>query len=514
MIRWDIPDSWKWTNAGEIAEVVGGGTPPSKDDNNFTSQGTPWITPADLTGYQDAYIARGKRSLSEVGLAKSSAKVLPKGTVLYTSRAPIGYCAIAENPIATNQGFKNLVLGDDLIPEFVRHYLLASKEYAESISSGTTFKELSASRMKGFEIPIAPTKEQRRIVAKIEALQERSRKAREALSEVGPLLEQFRQSLLAAAFRGDLTADWRAENPDVEPASQLLARIRQERRERWEQAELAKYEAKGKKPPKGWKEKYQEPEPVDDSELPELPEGWCWGAMEELCTNIVDCPHSTPKWTDSGKLCVRTTEFRPGRLDLTNARFVSEKTFEERVARLTPEPGDILYSREGGILGIACQIPDDTQLCLGQRMMVMRPTLEITASFVMNWLNSPYVFLDRVKSKIQGAASPHINVGEVKRFPVPVPSSLEQARIAIAIQEGMELIDNVEQHQSFSEKELVRLDQSILAKAFRGELVPQDPNDEPASVLLDRIREQREAAGKKAKKPVRRKRKQPEGQSS
>ena len=131
-----------------------------------------------------------------------------------------------------------------------------------------------------------PLAEQRRIVAKIEALQERSRRAREALSEVGPLLEQFRQSVLAAAFRGDLTADWRAAHPNVEPASELLQRIRAERRRRWEQAELAKYEAKGQKPPKNWKDKYKEPEPVDDSDLPELPDGWVWATIDELQSMI------------------------------------------------------------------------------------------------------------------------------------------------------------------------------------------------------------------------------------
>ena len=125
-----------------------------------------------------------------------------------------------------------------------------------------------------------PLAEQRRIVAKIEALQERSRRAREALSEVGPLLEQFRQSVLAAAFRGDLTADWRAAHPHVEPASALLQRIRAERRHRWEQAELAKYEAKGQKPPKNWQEKYQEPSRSTIPDLPELPAGWAWATLE------------------------------------------------------------------------------------------------------------------------------------------------------------------------------------------------------------------------------------------
>ena len=121
---------------------------------------------------------------------------------------------------------------------------------------------------------LPPLPEQRRIVAKIEALQERSRKARAALEAIPPLLEQFRQSVLAAAFRGDLTADWRAQHPNVEPASVLLDRIRAERRRRWEEAELAKMQAKGKMPKdEKWKERYKEPEPVDPESLePEVPE--------------------------------------------------------------------------------------------------------------------------------------------------------------------------------------------------------------------------------------------------
>ena len=99
---------------------------------------------------------------------------------------------------------------------------------------------------------------------------------------MGPLLEQFRQSVLAAAFRGDLTADWRAAHPDVEPASELLYRIRAERRRRWEQAELAKYEAKGQKPPKNWQDKYEEPEPVDAAALPTLPIGWEWVRVKDI----------------------------------------------------------------------------------------------------------------------------------------------------------------------------------------------------------------------------------------
>src|SRR6185503_10682565 len=134
-----------------------------------------------------------------------------------------------------------------------------------------------------------------RIVTKLEALQARSRRAREALDAVPPLLEKLRQSILAAAFRGDLTKDWRSKHEDVEPASELLKRIRIERRKKWEEAELAKMKAKGKAPTDDkWKAKYKEPEPVDATGLPELPEGWCWASVDDVTAFVTDGEHATP----------------------------------------------------------------------------------------------------------------------------------------------------------------------------------------------------------------------------
>jgi type I restriction enzyme, S subunit len=141
---------------------------------------------------------------------------------------------------------------------------------------------LNRSDAYDLSVKVPPIAEQRRIVEKVKTLQERSRRAREALAEVAPLLEQFRRSVLAAAFRGDLTADWRAAHSEAEPSSELLHRIRAERRRRWEQAELLKYEAKGQVPPKNWKERYKEPESVDTSSLPKLPNGWEWVRVKSI----------------------------------------------------------------------------------------------------------------------------------------------------------------------------------------------------------------------------------------
>ena len=114
-----------------------------------------------------------------------------------------------------------------------------------------------------------------------------------------------------------------------------------------------------------------------------LPKDWKWVPVRDLCEMIVDCPHTTPRWTEVGEICVRTTQFKPGKLDLSTPRYVSIETYNERIARLRPEPNDVLYSREGGILGVACQIPPRVRLCLGQRMMLMRTReLDLSSCFV------------------------------------------------------------------------------------------------------------------------------------
>src|SRR5688572_25075820 len=128
--RWPVPESWAWARVDQIADVIGGGTPKNASDpSNYDEEGTPWLTPADLSGYSNAYASRGARSLSKLGLARSAARIMPAGSVLFTSRAPIGYCVIASNPIATNQGFKSLVLKSDMNPNYVRYYLIAAKSY-------------------------------------------------------------------------------------------------------------------------------------------------------------------------------------------------------------------------------------------------------------------------------------------------------------------------------------------------------------------------------------------------
>ena len=189
--------------------------------------------------------------------------------------------------------------------------------------------------------------------------------------------------------------------------------------------------------------------------------------IAEICDSIFDCPHSTPKWVSKGRLCLRTTNFRRGYLDLSVPNYVSEETFNTRNRRLVPMPGDVLYSREGAILGIACIIPQDTYVCLGQRMMLLRPGNKVMNKYLMYYLNSPEVTAF-VVSKTGGSASPHVNVGDIKGFRIPIPNLEKQALMINEIESRLSVCESIEQTVDTALQQVSALRQSILKQAFGG----------------------------------------------
>ena len=191
--------------------------------------------------------------------------------------------------------------------------------------------------------------------------------------------------------------------------------------------------------------------------------------IQSVCSNIVDCPHSTPKWVGDGKICLRTTNFKRGYLDLSEKNYVSEETFDKRNARLIPQPGDVLYSREGAILGIACIIPEDLFVCLGQRMMLLRVNEKMLGRFLMHYLNSPKV-TSFVATKTGGSASPHVNVGDIKEFVVPIPPISEQQKMLEQIESRLSVCDSIEQTVDTALQQAEAMRQSILTQAFGGAL--------------------------------------------
>lgn len=222
----ELPSTWKWKKLFEIGSVYSGGTPSTKK-NEYWGGDISWITPADLSNYNEVYISDGKRFISQLGLDKSSAKLLPKGTILFSTRAPIGYVVIAKNEIATNQGFKNIVINAGIDKLYVYYYLKSITDYAKKIASGTTFLELSTNKFREIPIPIAPINEQINIVNTIENAIIYSNKLSDELNNEKKKIECIKQKILQDAYLGRITEQYMSDS-SVESLLLEISKLKEE----------------------------------------------------------------------------------------------------------------------------------------------------------------------------------------------------------------------------------------------------------------------------------------------
>lgn len=360
-------------------------------------------------------------------------------------------------------------------PSFLHRFVrrdVYRREARATMQSGVGQARVPKEFIENTTLMLPPLLEQKRIVARLDGLQARSRAAREALAEVPALLDTFRQSVLAAAFRGDLTAEWRARNPDVEPASRLIERIRAARKTRWEQANLTK--------------KYVEPEPVDDSELPELPETWTWASLPELGEMSRGKSRHRPRNDQalySGGIhpFIQTGDVARSGGKITGATsFYND--FGLSQSRLFPA-GTVCITIAANIastavLGLAACFPDSVVGVTVDRRLVSPELLE-------TYIRTVRADLERFAP---ATAQKNINLEVLSAVAVPVVPAAERAELERQLVSALGAVEAVARTLSDSCADLDTLDQSILARAFRGDLVDQDPNDEPAAALLARMK--------------------------
>ena len=495
-----LPIGWAAGSLEELAKVTMGNSPPSTTYNE-KMKGLPLINgPVEFSDGQ-----LGRTHITKFTSAPT--RVCEEGDFLLCVRgSTTGRSNIAAFDACIGRGVAAIQAYE--YQPYVNHFVAAKRESLYSKGTGSTFPNISQKQINAIEIKVPPLCEQTRIVTAIESLQQRSARARALLTEVDPLLANLRQSILQAAFSGRLTADWRAKNPDVEPADQLLARIRTERRQRWETDQLANFEAKGKKPPKNWEDKYKEPQPVDDTALPELPEGWCWTNMEELSYWSMYGPRFSNDAYDSfGARVLRTTDFSDdGTVDLDTPPQIPLD--EETLEKYKVNKGDILITRTGS-LGTLAVFPGGADSIAGAFLIHYK--LMTTAElcwWVFHFLKGP-AGQDGLIGGGAGTGRPNLNMPRINSISIPFAPISEQKQILTKLEESFSALILLENGVQNSISFLSQLDQSILSKAFKGELVPQDPNDEPASELLARIRaaREKETAEKKATKKKKSKKK-------
>lgn len=355
-------------------------------------------------------------------------------------------------------------------------------------ANGTTRLKLTQAAMRQLPINLAPLAEQHRIVAKIEELFSELDQGVASLKTAREQLKVYRQSLLKNAFAGKLTVAWRTAHRDqLETAAALQQRIARERQAR-NQQQLADWQAASQQGPKPKPPKPLPPLTAEELvELPELPEGWGWVKLGSLASQITDGEHFRPTTTEQGIPFLSAKDVRADGVSFDAPLFISLETAEKAWARCHPERNDILIVSRGATVGRMCAVNTDQPFCLLGSVILIKVTPATLPAYLLAALKAPFV-----NKKIVGAsgatAQQAIYLRDIQAVPVAVCSLAEQFEIVQELESKLSEADQLDQTLATALQQADALRQSILKKAFCGQLVKQAKNDEPATALLERIR--------------------------
>lgn len=472
-----------------------GGSTPSKQDPTFWENGDiPWVSPKDMKTFE---IRGSEDKVTQKALARLS--LVPEGSVLVVVRSGIlsHSLPVAQNhlPVTINQDMRAFVPAKGIDSRYLALQLTANSRAILNTCAkdGTTVASIEGGALASFPLVIAPHTEQTRIVEKLEELLGDLDAGVAELKAAQKKLTQYRQSLLKAAVEGALTADWRAQNPLRETGADLLARILQERRARWEAQQLARFEAQGKTPPKNWQARYPEPVAPDTTELPALPRGWVWTTIDQLAdvgTGVTPLK-SNRRYYDAGSTAWITSGALNESFVDSASQFVTDLALAE--CRLTLYPaGTLLVAMygEGQTRGKCSELRIEATINQAIAAIVMQGVSEPCRPFVKSFLLKSY---KEMRKQASGGVQPNLNLQIIKSLALPLPSLSEQMQIATVLSTELAHAESQSGNIDWALKQSAAQRQNLLKAAFSGQLVPQNPTDEPASTLLARIRAERAA---------------------
>ena len=466
-----------------------------------------------------AFVDIENKHLPEKLEPREHLEVLP-GDILMTCAGPRARCGVtclvkSTRPKLLISGkmyqlrCDNSLMGNDFLEGYLREW--STKKLIDKMKTGISDSGLNLThgRFKALNVPLPPLNEQKRIVAKIEELFSELDAGVASLRQARAQLGVYRQSLLKQAFEGKLTEKWRQGNPDlIEPAEQLLERIRQERDARYQQqltdwqTAVKEWEAnggEGKKPAKPRKLKELQPlTPVELGRFEALPDGWVWQRLAQNSVTISDGPFGsnlkTSDYVGSGVRVIRLENIGYNEFIDSKESFVTTEKYET-IKRHTVYPHDIVFSSFINDAVRATMVPDSISFAINKADCFCVHTFDqsLNPEYLVQVFSARY-FFKSLESLVHGVGRPRINTTQLGEAPVPICSLPEQKEIVRILEAQFEAIEQNEREIDAALERSEALRQSILKKAFSGQLVPQDPKDEPASVLLERIRTEREAA--------------------
>lgn len=493
-----LPNGWEWVPIGETGEYINGfAFKPGHRDSN----GLPIVRIQNLTDESKA--------LNTTNIEVPTDYKIDTGDMLMSWSATLDVFVWRRGPALVNQHIFKVVPDERVISKKLLFYWL--KQAIQQLQKtehlhGSTMMHINRGPFMAHKVPLPPAEEQLRIVSILEEVLPEVDAGLAELKAAQKKLVQCGQSLLKSAVKGALTQKWRATNSPDASGEQLLERILQERRTHWEAKQLAKFAEQGKTPPKNWQNKYPEPVEPDATDLPDLPAGWVWASVEQLGDVQLGRQRSPDKLKGiSPTRYIRAANITEAGVDFSD---VFEMDFSEQERRTFElQAGDVLLTEASGSpehVGRPAIWPSVEGLYCFQNTVLRFQPKGISSEFVF------YSFLAMQKlgvfRKLSGGVGiNHLSAGKFSKLPMALPSSDEQVEIVRELVAQLAAIDEQRRAIDLSLKQSTAQHQNILRAAFAGELVPQVPNEEPASVLLERIRAERE---ERARQPKTRKTKQ------
>lgn len=451
-----IPTTWVWTNVDTIYDVIGGGTPSTKIDKYWKGD-VPWITSADIKSIKKI---TPRKYITKEAIQDSATKLVPEKSIIVVTRVSLGKVALTEYPLCFSQDSQALVGDNSLInPNYSVYYLSSAVQEFKFKHRGTTIAGVPRKQLKQMPFPLPPYNEQVRIVCRVEELFSRLDAGVRSLQAAQTQLEQCRRTTLKQAYTGMLTQEWRQNNPikielvteeiDIEPYRNLIT---------WD-----------------------------------IPNEWKWVSLGSLIEAMQNGIYKPKKfYSNNGIACLRMYNIENGKIVWKDIKRMI--LTEDELNKFLLKPNDILINRVNSrkLVGKSAVIPFNLEPSVYESKNIrMRINQDAVSSyFIQYWMqffSSRYFNLNA--QQVVGMAS--VNQTQISNLPIPMTTMKEQEKI-------VEVMKNIDQYLERLELSIVKnillaphLKNRILKKTFEGRLIPQDPNDEPASILLESIKGQK-----------------------
>jgi len=498
----EIPEGWERVKLPQVAGINMGQSPPGSTYNE-RGEGFPFFQ-----GKADF----GTRYPMVRVWCTEPKKIAKPGDVLISVRAPVGPTNVADRICAIGRGLAAITPFGGIPTEFILFKLRLLEPELSLSGTGSTFTAINRKDLEEIDIDVPPLEEQKRIVAKAEELLARVNATKERLAKVVVILKRFRQAVLSAACSGRLTEDCRDNQQAMEPSEIILREALNKGKARSESEGFAKRRPTDKiLKDNRLKQEHRDRISPNIDELPKLPEGWFWATIDQLASTKPASIQSGPfgsnlhhsEFQKDGILAIGIDNILDGKFALGKEHRISQHKYQE-LKKYTARPQDVLITVMATI-GRCCVLPEDIE-----RAIITKHVYRIT---VDRMLVDPYYLMfalqgdtsvqRQIQQQIRGQTRPGINGQILKKIAIPTPSIMEQSEIVLRVEKLLKLADGIWKRVAYVTGRSEKLAQAVLAKAFRGELVPTEAElarregrfYEPASALLARIKAERAEKG-------------------